>query len=386
VEISVDRSPRLKVIKRPLWKRRMAEVQRWRYHNPVRVECAALETAGKFVDAGHVLVVTTTGSVRRGFVEKLVEALRPIRVSVWDGVVSNPDIDSLESAIHKFRGSGIDSIVGLGGGSALDSAKVFAVMLAHSPGLSLHEMLLEHPQTETLVNSRLPLVLIPTTSGTGSEVTPFATVWDHAKRKKHSLTGTCVFPDVALLDARLTLGLSRDATLFPALDSLSHALESLWNVNATIISRAYAFQSIKLTSKSLSTILTVPGNLDHRVALQSASVLAGLAISQTKTAIAHSISYPLTSHFGMPHGLASSFTLRSLIGDNLPIIAQDKDEALILAGVVDTLDTLDLPAAIAQYASKHDIMSKISGMNTPGRLGNYLGKADIERTLDESTK
>src|SRR5690606_20309422 len=108
---------------------------------------------------------------------------------------------------------------------------------------------------------KIPLVAIPTTSGTGAEVTPFATVWDQSEHRKYSITGDLIFPDTAVLDPELTLSLPEKETLYPGLDAISHALESLWNVNRTPVTAGFAIQALELAVEALPTVLGNPADL-----------------------------------------------------------------------------------------------------------------------------
>lgn len=315
-----------------------------------------------------MLLVTTPGFVKRGVVQRVKDALAPQRVTVWDGVKPNPDLRDLDAATQELRPLGLDCVVGLGGGSALDAAKVLATTLVSPLEPTLQQVFRDKAATRWA--PRLPLVAIPTTSGTGAEVTPFATVWDHEEHKKHSLAGDFVYPDVALLDATLTLTLGEEDTMYPALDAISHALESLWNKNCTPVSRAFAFQALALSNEALPLVMKEPNNLEARRNLQTASVLAGLAISQTRTAIAHSISYPLTLRYGVPHGLACSYTLPRLIEH---AIKKTEDEQFINTGRAAKimLDKLSLDAEINKYVSSDKLKEVVNEMSNVERMKNY---------------
>lgn len=280
----------------------MSDSPHWHHCHPVRITSASLEAVRDHVQGKKVLIVTTPGFVRRGVVDRLKDILAPHRVSVWDGVRPNPDVQDLDRAADTLRHHHIDNVIGLGGGSAVDAAKVLATTLPNATSPTLSQIFRE-PCAVTW-GARLPLIAIPTTSGTGAEVTPFATVWDHERHAKYSLTGDFMYPDLALLDASLTLTLGTEDTLYPALDAISHALESLWNRNRTPITTLYAYSALERSTVALPIALSDPANWSARSDLQNASLFAGLAISHTRTAIAHAISYPLTTHFGVPHGLA----------------------------------------------------------------------------------
>jgi phosphonate metabolism-associated iron-containing alcohol dehydrogenase len=160
----------------------------------------------------------------------------------------------------------------------------------------------------------LPIIAVPTTAGTGSEVTPWATIWDKAAQRKHSLHLPQTWPEAAVVDPELMRTLPASVTLQSGLDALSHALESIWNVNHNPISDLYAVSAAREVMATLPALVRnlSDGSLRSRMAL--AALKAGLAFSNTKTALAHSISYEMTLRFGLPHGIACSFTLPMVLG------------------------------------------------------------------------
>lgn len=373
----------------------MAEANIWSHYQPVRI-CSgplkdSLQTCFKALlkenkPAGTVLLVTTAGFTKRGNTAQLIQYLAPLSVVVLDEIKANPDIDSLDNWLKQYAAAPIAAVIGFGGGSVMDAAKTIAHMqpLArthHTPlDLLFRTKQLNQPE------HRLPLVLIPTTAGTGSEVTPFATIWDYQHKQKYSLSGSSVYPDFALLDASLTLALPADETLYSGLDALSHALESLWNHHRTPISEAYACQAIALLAQHFTDAISYPQNLKARQGMQTASLLAGLAISTTRTAIAHAISYPLTSYYTVPHGLACSFTLPALIelvlcADVLPQLTLPLQQANAL------LQRLPLAQALQDKVDFSQIYTKKAEMFHPDRAGNFILPfvlADLDQLLQHS--
>lgn len=327
----------------------------WSHFNPVSIHAGSgsLNTLPAHVGEGALLLVTTAGFTRRGLTARILDLLGAARVTVYDQVTPNPELDDLETVTTQFRGLGITQIIALGGGSVLDAAKVLAVTLPSEEDKPLTLTLREgRPQQW---QKKLPLIAIPTTSGTGAEVTPFATVWDKTTHKKHSVTGDLIYPDLALLDPELTLTLPYEETLYTGLDAISHALESLWNKNRTPISEAWAFQALTLANDALPKVLATPNDAAARETMQQASVLAGLAISQTRTAIAHSISYPLTSYFGVPHGLACSFTLPKICKDYLNGHSQLHQEKSLIERTVIFIDSLNLEDKLKNYTTESNL-------------------------------
>ncbi|PKH00834.1 phosphonoacetaldehyde reductase [Paraglaciecola sp. MB-3u-78] len=311
-----------------------------------------------------VLLVTSDSFKRRGIVKNVIEHCGDAHFIVFDKVTPNPELTDLQHWINELKSGSITQVVALGGGSVIDTAKVMAYMLAN---LDV-ELKTSLQQSSIAKTPSLPLIAIPTTSGTGSEVTPFATVWDSAAQKKFSLAN--VAPTVAILDAHLTLSLPRQETLYPALDALSHALESLWNKNRTVQSQEHAIQAIEGICEALPQILENAQNLTARKTLQQAATLAGLAISHTKTAIAHAISYPLTIKYGMPHGLACSFTLVAIMHElgyeklNLSIDLVDT--------ILELLVGLDLDKEIVKFIDWQTLVEQFDPNLDPSRADNFV--------------
>lgn len=358
----------------------------WTHYQPVRICNGALQDtllpslqlllpSESITNLPCVLLVTSAGFTRRGLNTTLAEWIHPLQLVIIDNITANPDIDSLDSWISQYAAKSIAAVIGLGGGSAMDAAKALAIMLTSAQTQTAPLDKLFRKQDISQPTSRLPLILIPTTAGTGSEVTPFATIWDHKHKQKHSLSGQIVYPDVALLDANLTLSLPSDETLYSGLDALSHSLESLWNKHRTPISEACARQAIELLTEHFITALQSPANLTARQAMQTASMLAGLAISVTRTAIAHAISYPLTSHYAVPHGLACSFTLPALLemikqNNALPHLTVTLERASTL------LQQLPLYQALQARVSFAQIYNRTDEMFHPERAGNFIMSFD----------
>lgn len=345
----------------------------WQHFNPVRVFVGpgVRRRLGEFVERGPALLVTSPGMVRRGTAAE-VTALCPKIDWTMRTVAPNPDLDALDSMAAELRDMGIRTVVALGGGSTLDSGKALAACLAGQTILAacLREQV-------ALPQTILPLICLPSTSGTGAEVTPFATIWDNAQGKKRSLAGDSLFPQMALLDPELTQSLPWTTTLYCGLDVVSHALESLWNKHCTPASAALADKALRLTLAALPALEHEPGSLVHRQNMQTASLLAGLTISQNRTALAHSMSYPFTLAFGVPHGLACSFTLDAIAervsiaglwvaGTDLNLV---RDIRSMLAG-------FDLPSHMRRFCAPEQGVSLLPEMITAGRADNFVLEID----------
>ena len=356
----------------------------WTHYNPVKIT-AGLGSISKLPDLlptqGNILLITTPGATRRGLSAKVSNLLGADRIHIHDQVTPNPELDALDKWTSEYSSAGFAAIIALGGGSVLDAAKVLGVTLPSGVNSPLEQLFRQ--KKDITWSSRIPVTAIPTTSGTGAEVTPFATVWDGLNKKKHSLSGDNVYPAHALLDPELTLTLPRHETLYTGLDAISHALESLWNKNRTPVSEGFALHALTLANQALPIILKQPDDLESRASMQQASLLAGLAISQTKTAIAHAISYPLTIHYNIPHGLACSFALTGLIDLYFPIL-DNSQEKQVLLDISDILNYLQLDREMAVYLDGNNMHDHMDEMFHPERAGNCsleLSRQDVAGLL-----
>ena len=174
-----------------------------------------------------------------------------------------------------------------GGGSVIDSAKVFAAAAGD------FSKVLHYLETGAggSALSAIPIIAVPTTAGTGSEVTSWATVWDEERGRKFSLVRETLYPEIAVIDPMLMLAKPYGLTLATGLDALSHSIESIWNINANPVSARHAVTAARAILADLPNLLRDLGNLELRNQIAEASLNAGLAFSNTKTAIAHNLSY-----------------------------------------------------------------------------------------------
>ncbi len=253
-----------------------------------------LENINKYIDGRKTLLITSQGFVKRGLIEKIKSFTDDI-VYVVSTIKSHPEFKDLEKIYNEIKSIDFELILAVGGGSVIDSAKYF---------INKND------------KKDISLISVPTTAGTSSEITPWATIWDMDAKKKYSIEDKRLFSEVAIYDATLTLSIPKEITIQTGLDTLSHALESIWNKNANEITVKYAIKSAKLIMQNLENLVNDLDNLTYRDNIMKASMYAGLAFSNTKTAIAHAMSYYITTHKAIPHGIACSFTLPMLI-DNV---------------------------------------------------------------------
>ena len=293
-------------------KREKQAVDTWDYHNPVRISFGP----GQFERLAHCIggrryCLVTYPEPHFAELAKRLAADAGDPLLVVDDIAPNPDVGALERQSRRFAEpvGDVEVIVALGGGSVIDSAKVFAA--AGGDFSRVIGYLRTGEGAEQL--GSIPLIAVPTTAGTGSEVTRWATVWDVVSGKKHSLARPELYPEHAVVDPQLMLGKPGPLTVATGLDALSHALESIWNVNANPISAFYAVTAAKEILATLPALSADLHNLELRSRMAKGALLAGLAFSNTKTAIAHNLSYPITLGWGVQHGIACSFTLPTIL-------------------------------------------------------------------------
>jgi phosphonate metabolism-associated iron-containing alcohol dehydrogenase len=319
-----------------------------RYHNPVAIRfgAGALEDLPAVLAGRRTVLVTFPEAEGLGLVSRLRAILGAALAGVEDRVAPNPDVAELTGMYEGFWSAHGDceTVLAVGGGSAIDTAKALMVGTASGRFEELIALLGGGAFTPHRTKA---LVAVPTTAGTGSEVTPWATIWERAAGKKHSLHLPQTWPEAAIVDPDLMLTLPDPVTVQSGLDALSHALESIWNVNANPISDTLAVAAAREVMATLPALLAHPRDRELRARMALAALKAGLAFSNTKTALAHSISYEMTLRFGLAHGIACSFTLPMVLERARGI---DPGRDAVLADVFG--DLAHAPAKLARFLER----------------------------------
>ena len=319
----------------------------YRYHNPVAIHFGAgsIEELPSVLGTRRAMLVTFPEAEALGLAARLRAILGKALAGIEDRIDPNPDVRYLAAMYERFwrEHADCEALVAVGGGSAIDTAK--ALMVGTASG-RFDELIALLSQGAAFTPHRVKaLIAVPTTAGTGSEVTPWATIWDRSAGKKHSLHLRETWPESAIVDPDLMLTLPRAITLQSALDALSHALESIWNVNANPVSDTFAVAAAREVLATLPALLESPGDRGLRSRMALAALKAGLAFSNTKTALAHSISYEMTLRHGLPHGIACSFTLPMVLERALGV---DAGRDAVLASVFDA-DLAGAPRRLAAF-------------------------------------
>lgn len=354
--------------------------QNFSYHMPTKIVFGVneLENISKYINGRKILLITSQGFVKRGLVDK-IKTLCDTIIYVFTDVKSHPEFKDLESAYETIHKNDFELILAIGGGSVLDASKYISVYNDSKEASFVTNVIKGQLPKENY--KTIPIIAVPTTAGTGSEITPWATIWDMDEKKKYSLHLPELFSETALYDPTLTLSVPKEITIQTGLDTLSHALESIWNKNANEITLSYAIKSAKLVMQYLPLLVNDLENIEYRTEILKACMYAGLAFSNTQTALAHAISYYITANHGVPHGIACSFTLPMLI-DNIVGKNDFIDDALKdIFGELssnylkDMLKRLNVSTEFIDYGiNKKEFEELKSSLNNNQRAGNSLVK------------
>lgn len=266
---------------------------------------AQLPALGGRLGMTRPLLVIDPTILRLGLADAAIAGLRAagFDVEVFSDVVEDPTDECVDRAVSSIRNGRRDGVVGFGGGSAIDTAKAAAIVA--STGEAVHA--LKVPRIVDLPT--MPVVAIPTTAGTGSEVTRACVITDTVRHEKMLILGTAALPTAAIVDFELTLSCPFRVTVDTGLDALTHALEALINRNRNPHAEAFALSALRLIGAHLETASLEPGNRAAREAMMLGATHAGLAVSNTSTALVHGLSRPIGAFFHVPHGLSNAMLL-----------------------------------------------------------------------------
>jgi alcohol dehydrogenase len=313
----------------------------------------------KKLGCSKVMLVTDKGLSQIGIPEIFKAKLEEEGLSlvIYDEIASEPKETEIDLAVQRFRRDNFDAVVGLGGGSALDSAKVIAVLGNERRTLA------EIYGTHKIFERKIHLILIPTTAGTGSEATPNALFLD-PENNKNPVISPYLLPDVAILDPKLTMGLPDNITAFTGMDALAHCLESWVSTSGNVISEAYAYQGLRLIAESIGTAVINGKDMDARGKMLLGSHLGGMALTIAGTTAVHALSYPLGKR-GVPHGIANGLLLPRVFQFNLPSCIEPLATLAPILGLAGS-DHLELAAKVIKVLD--DLLKQFPVPKTLGEL------------------
>lgn len=313
------------------------------YFMPTKVFAGAYavrEHADALILGKKAMIVTGKSSAKKcGALSDVTEILETNGViyTVFDEIENNPTIETCVRGGEKARAFGADFLIGIGGGSPLDAAKAIAVYATNPPkeGTAFTAMDIFSGKFQVLP---LPMAAIPTTAGTGSEVTPYSILTLHAEANKRSFSSPHVFYKAAFLDGRYTVGLPLQIARNTAVDAISHLIEGFTDKKASPGSDYIALEGLRVIAPHLTKLRE--GGLSEKdcTALLWAATLGGMVISQTGTTIVHSMGYPLTYYKEIPHGMANGLLLGEYMRRTEAVLPEKMDACLTALGFSD-IDT-----------------------------------------------
>lgn len=365
---------------------------RSRFFNPTEIRWSSCSDVGEVLGPPRIRVLIVAARSAQTWAAQLSQKyLSAHDAQIVPDVPPDPTAESVRFVVQAVRDSDPDWIIALGGGSVLDAAKA-AALLAKAEG-DILDYLRGLRQIQT---PGIPLVAIPTTAGSGSEVTPYASITDEELKKKTSLTSDYLYPRYAILDEALTVTMPPLITAISGMDALCHAIEAYWSNHSSTVTDAYALSATKIALNMLPAAFLHGDGLPARRQMLEGSMLAGLAISNARTTAAHAISYPMTVFYRVPHGIACGIVLPQLIRYNSGAMDPGKETALLynlgfrtmneLADAVECLmEKLQLPSRLRDLGIRSAHLSNIVANGfRPDRINNNpraITSADFKRML-----
>ena len=354
------------------------------FYNPVEISFGINslqiipEIIRKYALNSRILIVTDENLLDLlGISEKIRQLLEKedFSLDIFEKEGYFSSIKIIDKGADLVRKKDYGLIIGIGGGSAMDTAKCMAI-LGKNPG-SINDYL---KNGKNLEKNGIPLIEVPTTSGTGSEVTRWATVWDLGEnQKKYSLSDPKMFAKAAIVDPTLVKSLPKKMSVITGLDALSQSIEAYWSKNHNPISDIYALEAIHILFNNIEGVFKDPTNIEIRKRLSFGSLISGLAFSNTKTTAVHSVSYPITLHFKVPHGLACALTLAEFLKFNSIDCDDNIEEAPERVQKISEVIGANSPEQAAQMI--RELMKKI---NLPIKLHEVgIDKKGIELIIKE---
>lgn len=281
------------------------------------------------------LIITDKMMVKLGYAAAIQQRLaaHDIQAEVFDETVPEPTVASIQAGVAKARSGDYDCIIALGGGSPIDSAKAIAILAKHGGEMR------DYKFPRIVVESGLPIIAVPTTAGTGSEVTRVTIIADEKTDEKMLCVGIGFMPVAALIDFSLTLSLPARITADTGIDALTHAMEAYVSKKASLYSDSQALEAMRLIAPNLRRAYHDGADKAAREAMMLGSTLAGVAFSNASVALVHGMSRPIGAHFHVPHGLSNAMLLPTVTEFSIPAAAARYADCARAMGVASAQDS-----------------------------------------------
>lgn len=343
--------------------------------------CVA-QVSDKLKNEGYqrAIIVSDSGVDAAGILTKVDRALSDggVATAKFTEISPNPTVEEVEKAYRVAEEFKPDVIIGIGGGSPIDAAKVLAVMMTNDKNIADLE------GVDKFEECPMPLLAIPTTAGTGSEVTVFSVITDSEREYKLTIGGRSMAPKWAFVDPGLTVSLPRSITASTGLDALVHAIESYTSTISTPLSELFSKKAIEIISRNLRQAVYNGENINARGSMIYASLLAGIAFSNTRLGNVHAMSHPLSAIYHVPHGVANSILLPVVMRFNLPACPEKYEKIAELMG-----EPLDNSLSIYENALKslYAVERLSSDIGIPPNFSAYnVDKKTISTMADDAMK
>lgn len=309
------------------------------------------------------LIITDKMMVQLGYAGRIQENLvvNGMTAEIFADTVPEPTVGSIRAGVEKARAGNYDSIIAVGGGSPIDSAKAIGILAKHGGEMRDYKF----PRIVTEVG--LPIIAVPTTAGTGSEVTRFTIITDEQSDEKMLCVGIGFMPVAALVDYSLTLSLPARVTADTGIDALTHAIEAYVSQKANLYSDSQALAAMRLIGPNLRRVYRSGQDTAAREALMLGSTLAGMAFSSASVALVHGMSRPVGAFFHVPHGLSNAMLLPSVTAFSIPTAAERYADSARAMGVADGQDSTQ--AANAKLLTELRSLNGDLQVPTPEQFG-----------------
>lgn len=321
------------------------------------------------IEASYVFVICDPFMKSSGKVKMITDILdkRGVFYKVFSEIVPDPSIE-LVAKITKEIMEETDTIIALGGGSAIDAAKVVKKIFETSKG------------------RKVPFIAIPTTSGTGSELTSFAVVSDTETKTKLPLVDKTLLPDMAILDCGFTMSVPPSITADTGLDVLTHALEAIASTAANDFTDAYAFRAVSLIFRYLDKVVKDGGDEEARMHIHNASAMAGIAFNEASLGICHSLAHALGGRFHIPHGRSNAMLLPHVMEYNTYLDADNKTTVKRYAEVARILGFGSYDDLLSVKALIRQVSKLIKSVNIPNYLDEMVDVEEYKQSIESMAK
>ncbi|MBN2284278.1 MAG: iron-containing alcohol dehydrogenase [Deltaproteobacteria bacterium] len=354
----------------------------------------AIKTIGEEVrnrGVRKVLIVTDKGVVGAGLTKAVESSLKAAKVSyaIFDGVEPDPRYEIVADCVAMAKKEKAKLLIGLGGGSPIDIAKTSAVMVTNKGPIGAYF------GVNLIPKPGLPTIMVPTTAGTGSEVTPIAILSDEGEKLKKGVVSPHMYPAAGILDPELTVGLPPHVTAATGMDALIHAVEAYTSINATGMTDMYCIRAISLIYNNLRTAYAKGDNMAARTAMMEGALLAGIGFANAGVTAVHAFAYPIGAEFHIPHGIANTLMLPHVIRynvlGNLPKFAglagpfgiptAGLDDLQIVDRVIAAIDRLADDIRVPRHLADYGVTEKDVPMLAEGVMKVTRLLANNPRTL-----